>query len=190
MPLPPSDQKAICAMARTLDELFAFLDQLDDRASLHELTSELRDLDIDCDDVGEFVRFSERGYMRNLVRAGPWYNVLVLCWKNGQRSPIHDHRGSSCGVRVLRGVATETLFEFAPNGHVCATTSLPRGPGGVTASQDSDMHQISNLQPGDADLVTLHVYSPPLLWMGTYSLTDRSRGQEPMFIEFYDAAGI
>jgi hypothetical protein len=52
------------------------------------------------------------------------------------------------------------------------------------------MHQISNLQAGDADLVTLHVYSPPLMWMGTYSLTDRTRGQEPMFIEFCDAAGI
>ena len=47
-----------------------------------------------------------------------------------------------------------------------------------------------HLQPGDADLVTLHVYSPPLLWMGTYSLTDTTRGQEPMFLEFSEAAGI
>jgi hypothetical protein len=38
--------------------------------------------------------------------------------------------------------------------------------------------------------VTLHVYSPPLLVMGTYSLTDRSRGEEPMLLEFSDAAGI
>jgi hypothetical protein len=49
---------------------------------------------------------------------------------------------------------------------------------------------VSNLQPGDADLVTLHVYSPPLRRMGTYSLTDTSRGHELMFVEFCDAAGI
>jgi cysteine dioxygenase len=177
-------------MARTLDELFAFLDHLDERADLDELTSELEDLEIDCSELSEFMRFSDRGYMRNLVRAGPWYNVLVLCWKNGQRSPIHDHAGSSCGVRILRGTATETLFEFAPNGHVWATHSRQHKPGSVMGSQDSDMHQISNLQAGDGDLVTLHIYSPPLMWMGTYSLTDRTRGQEPMFIEFYDAAGI
>jgi cysteine dioxygenase len=177
-------------MARTLDELFDYLNDLDQRADLEDLTSELKELDIDCEDVGEFVRFSARGYARNLVRAGPWYNVLVLCWKNGQRSPIHDHAGSSCGVRVLRGVATETLFEFAPNGDVWATTSRRHAEGSVVGSQDADMHQISNLQPGDADLVTLHVYSPPLMWMGTYSLTDRTRGQEPMFIEFCEAAGI
>ena len=61
---------------------------------------------------------------------------------------------------------------------------------GRCGSQDSDLHQVSNLQDGDADLVTLHVYSPPLRWMGTYSLTDDTRGQEPMFVEYADAAGI
>ena len=63
-------------------------------------------------------------------------------------------------------------------------------PGAVIGSQDSDLHQVSNLQPAGADLVTLHIYSPPLLWMGTYSLTDTTRGQEPMFLEFSEAAGI
>jgi cysteine dioxygenase len=177
-------------MAGNLDTLFRYLDGLQERAPLPQLTSILVDIDIDCDDVAEFVRFSDRGYTRNLVRAGPCYNVLVLCWKNGQRSPIHDHKGSSCGVRVLRGHLTETLFEFAPNGHVKATFSREAFPGSVIGSEDTDMHQVSNLQEGDADLVTLHVYSPPLLWMGTYSLTDRTRGQEAMFVEFSDAAGI
>jgi cysteine dioxygenase len=177
-------------MAKTLTGLFHYLDRLQDRASLTELQTQLAQVDMDCDDVAEFICFSDRHYMRNLVQAGPWYHVLVLCWKNGQRSPIHDHAGSSCGVRVLRGTLTETLFEVAPNGHVKATISRDLAPGSVCASQDSDIHQVSNLQAGEADLVTLHVYSPPLMWMGTYSLTDLTRGQEPMFVEFYDAAGI
>ena len=177
-------------MARTLEALFTYLDRLTGRAPLGELTAEMAGLEIDCALLATFIRFSDRGYARNLVRAGPWYNALVLCWKNGQRSPIHDHKGSSCGVRVLRGTLTETLFELTPNGHVKATFSRDLLPGGVIGSEDTDIHQISNLQLGDADLVTLHVYSPPLLWMGTYSLTDRIRGQEAMFVEFRDAAGI
>jgi cysteine dioxygenase len=44
--------------------------------------------------------------------------------------------------------------------------------GFICATQDQDIHQISNLQSGNADLVTLHIYSPPLLVMGQYSLTD------------------
>jgi hypothetical protein len=85
---------------------------------------------------------------------------------------------------------TETLFEFAPNGHVKALFSRDLAPGGVVGSEDTDLHQVSNLQADDADLVTLHIYSPPLIVMGTYSLTECGRGEEPMLIEFYDAAGI
>jgi len=177
-------------MARTLDDLFDCLESLRHRAALTDLVRHLEELELDCDEVSSFVRFSNRGYTRNLVRGGPWFNVLVLCWKNGQRSPIHDHHGSSCGVRVLRGIATETIFDFAPNRHVKALFSRDLKAGCVCGSQDDDIHQVSNLQSGDADLVTLHVYSPPLLYMGTYSLTDLTRGTEPMFLEFSDAAGI
>jgi cysteine dioxygenase len=177
-------------MARTLEKLFAYLNGLQGRVPLLELTREMAELELDCAELAEFLRFSDRGYTRNLVRAGTWYNLLALCWKNGQRSPIHDHMGSSCGVRVLRGTLTETLFEMTPTGHVKAAFSRDLRPGSVIGSEDSDIHQVSNLQPGDADLVTLHIYSPPLLWMGTYSLTDRTRGKEAMFVEFRDAAGI
>ena len=103
-------------VTQSLDDLVAYLDALDGPAPLADLVAHLRRLWIDCDDVANHLCFSERQYMRNLMKAGPWYNIVVLCWKNGQRSPIHDHLGSSCGVRVLRGVATETMFDFAPNG--------------------------------------------------------------------------
>jgi cysteine dioxygenase len=177
-------------MGLTLQTLYDYLDNLEARAPLDELMAVLSRIDVSCADIADYLRFSDAGYTRNLIRGGPWYNVLALCWKNGQRSPIHNHAESTCAVRVLRGAATETVFQFAPNGHVWATGSRHHRQGSVVGSQDSDMHQISNLQDGGKDLVTLHIYTPPLLWMETYSLTDLSRGQEPMFIEFCDAAGI
>ncbi len=177
-------------MAATLQKFIRYLDGLTDRANLSELVAELSDLQITCEDLSEHVRFAERSYARNLVRAGPWYHLLVLCWKNGQRSPIHNHAGSSCGVRVLKGDMTETQFQFAANGHVKAIVSHEFPEGSVVGSEDKDIHQVSNLQAGDAPLVTLHVYSPPLLQMETYSLTDATRGREVMLTEFCDAAGI
>ena len=177
-------------MAQTLDRLTQYLHARQGPAPLAELISELDELDIDCTDVAEFIRFSDQHYTRNLLQAGPWYYLLVLCWKNGQRSPIHDHRGSACGVRVLEGTLTETVFEFAPNGMVKADFSRDWPPGSVFGSQDTDLHQVANLQAGDARLVTLHVYSPPLVHMGIYSLIDTVRGEEPMLMEFIDAAGI
>lgn len=165
-------------MADKLNSLLDYLERLHDKASLSELVGLLERLELDARDVAKYLRFAEPTYQRILVRAGRWYHLWVLCWKNGQRSPIHDHVGSGCVVRVLRGTATVTDFAFAPNGHVKAVASRDFPPGSVFVNQDEDLHQVSNLQAGSADLVTMHVYSPPLLRMGTYSLTERTRGEE------------
>src|SRR5689334_9098791 len=95
-------------MSGKLDGLFAYLDGLRGRPPLDALAARLRDLDVTPADVAGWVQFSPRGYQRNLVRAGEWYHVWVMCWRNGQRSPIHDHAHSACCVKVLSGDATIT----------------------------------------------------------------------------------
>ena len=177
-------------MTDHLQAMFRHLDTLTARPDLDRLTEELSRFEIDLDDLAEHVHFGEGTYRRNLVRTGPGYQAWVLCWKNGQRSPIHDHSGSACVVRVLRGTLTETLFELAPNGHVKATFSRDSDEGSLIGSEDTDIHQVSNLQAGDADLVTLHVYAPPLSRMKTYSMYDLHRGYEVWDPQFSDAAGI
>ena len=177
-------------MSAKLDQLFNYLDRLDGQATLGDISSLLSRLKLSCDDLGEFIHFANDQYARNLVRSGHWYHVWALCWKNGQRSPIHDHKGSNCVVQVLRGTVTQTMFEFAPNGHIKATGSQDFPTGSFIQSHDLDLHQVSNLQAGDADLVTLHIYSPPLNQMNTFSLYDLSRGFEVWDPEFSDAGGI
>ncbi|MFQ5428928.1 MAG: cysteine dioxygenase family protein [Phycisphaerae bacterium] len=176
---------------RTLDSLFAYLDGLTERATLDDLKAHLADLDVTLGDATDYVRFSEQRYMRNLMRQGPMYHLLVLCWRSGQRSPIHNHAGSACGVRVLSGTATETVFERTPSGLLKAAASRDLGPGGVTASEDADTHQVSNLQAPGVDLVTLHIYSPPLLRMDTFSLLDGTVGEfRPIITEHIHGCGI
>jgi DMSO/TMAO reductase YedYZ molybdopterin-dependent catalytic subunit len=165
-------------MTHDLSCLFDYLDDLTGRPAPDEVHAAVSRLAITCNDVADFVRFSDAGYQRNLLRAGPWYHAWIMCWKNGQRSPIHDHGASCCVVRVLRGTLTETRFEQTPHGHIKAIGSRDLEEGAICVTQDEDLHQISNLQAGSADLVTLHIYSPPLVRMGTYSITDRSRGED------------
>lgn len=165
-------------MVSKLDAFLSYLDALAGRPSLRDLIGRLQKLDIDCSDLADFLRFDERQYQRNLIRAGRWYHIWALCWRSGQRSPIHDHTGSACAVRVLRGTATVTRFDLTPNGHVKAGGSEDFPAGSVLGNQDRELHQVSNLQADGTDLVTLHVYSPPLLRMGTYSIMDRSRGED------------
>jgi cysteine dioxygenase len=156
------------SLPMTLEHFFGELDQYTSRVPLRLLDDRLRDLQVDWSQIVEFVRFGAETYRRNLMRSGPAYHALVLCWRNGQRSPIHDHRGSSCGVRVLKGTATETLFDRTIAGHVFATHSRRLETGYCCGSQDADIHQLSNLEPDGGDLITLHIYSPPLRSMGLY----------------------
>ena len=49
-------------MARTLNALFAYLDGLTERAALQDLAAVMAELEVDCEDFAEFIRFSEQGY--------------------------------------------------------------------------------------------------------------------------------
>jgi cysteine dioxygenase len=168
------------------------LDNYEGRIPLAVLKEWLARMSVTFDDVRPFLCFSTDHYVRNLMHAGPSYQALVLCWHSGQRSPIHDHRGSSCAVKIISGVATETIFAPAANGMMYATASRQLSAGDSCASQDADVHQMSNLQPEGTDLVTLHIYSPPLYRMNMYSLVDAKVKQffDPVNEEFFSGSGI
>jgi cysteine dioxygenase len=177
-------------MATSLSTFLDLMDRHPERVPLDELTTLLRDLEIGIGDVEHVMEFSDSTYRRNLLHRGPGYQALVLCWKPGQRSPIHDHAGSSCGVVVLRGTMTETVFKRGASGMLMAVRSHELAAGGVCGSQDADIHQVSNLSKIEP-LVTLHIYSPALDRMGTYSLTEAKVTvlEDPVY-EFAQGAGI
>ncbi len=155
-----------------LQELLGTLDQYESRIPLDVLDDALQRVELSCDCVSDQLIFHDDHYQRNLLHEGPAYQALIICWLNGQRSLIHDHVGSSCGVKILRGTATETIFDWSDNRMIYPTRTSMLQEGAVCAAQDMDIHQISNLQADNRDLVTLHIYSPKLARMGVYSLTD------------------
>ena len=179
-------------MPQPLCEFLAALDKFEHRVPIDELVARMQDLVIEPDEIEKFSRFSDECYQRNLMHCGPGYQALILCWQAGQRSPIHDHKGSSCGVRVLEGTMTETLFDRTPDGHIYATGSVTHQVGSVCGSEDADIHQVSNLAGGDQCLKTLHVYSPALTQMGVYSLenTHVERFRESIFTGYTGGDGI
>ncbi len=154
----------------SLEGLIGRLNSFSEKIPIDELLSTIQQLEIDWTVIEPKLRFHSERYQRNLLAGGDHYHALLLCWKAGQRSPIHDHRESNCGFRVLRGTATESTLLTPEHGLVYPTGSRVFPVGNICATADSDIHQVSNLHLTD-DLVTLHIYSPPLLVMGQYSLT-------------------
>ena len=157
-----------------IPELLEQLDQLDDAVTLDDLKRLLGQLEVCYDDICNGIQFCDDRYERNLLRRTDHYEALLLCFEPGQRTPVHDHAGSACGVKVIEGEGVETIFEPTEDGWLFATGSSKLPTGGVVGSFDMDIHQLSNLQPGGKRLITLHIYSPPLGRVGTYCIEDNT----------------
>ncbi len=159
----------------SIEEFVNWLHLFEQRISLDELTDHLDDDSISRDLLADHIHFSDERYSRNLLAYGPQFYALVLCWKPGQASPIHDHKGASCGVRVIEGVATETSFGWQGD-RLIEKSITTMNAGEVCGSFDDDIHEIRNY--GDTNLVTLHIYSPHL---DNINLYDRETGEVTVF---------
>lgn len=172
--MPAPDRMPPAALAPILDYLHGLQHERADLAVLERLLVESR---VTLADVRDYLVYQDDCYCRNLVAESPWFNMLVLCWKSGQRSPIHDHAASVCAFKVLTGVCSETVYAFSPCGQVVPVQTRDRRAGDIVASHDSETHQVSNLQPEGQCLVTLHIYSPPLKTMKVFSITGKTGGE-------------
>jgi hypothetical protein len=67
----------------------------------------------DASEWSQYAHFDKYRYTRNLVDDGNGkYNLLLLCWGDGQASPIHDHAGSHCLMKLLDGELVETRYRW------------------------------------------------------------------------------
>lgn len=159
----------------SINQLVDWLQTFDERIDLDKLKSRLDDESISADLLADHIHFSDERYSRNLLAYGPQFYALVLCWKPGQASPIHDHKGASCGVRVIEGTATETSFRWQDELLVENSVTIMQA-GEVCGSFDDDIHEIRN--NGETNLVTLHIYSP---YLDNINLYDRDTGAITVF---------
>ena len=90
--------------------------------------------------------------------------MLVLCWRPGFESRIHNHPAQGCFVMPLRGCICETQYSLHDDGSLTpagATIFSAESPGAVSFMSDTlgRLHKISNPDP-HAGSVTLHLYTP------------------------------
>ena len=127
--------------------------------------------------------FAANTYARNLVCRSADFELLVLCWKPGHASTIHDHAGSLNAIRVHRGELTSRVFVPAAGrpagaGPVELVAEERVMPGGQTGLDHGGIHQLVNTAA--EDLVTLHVCAPPLTELIVYSTDSAETERRPL----------
>lgn len=158
-----------------LNDFFEKLDALGDSVPLNALKDLLCDLEPEQAELAQFMNFEEEKYQRNLLRLSDNYEVLLLCFLPGQQTPVHDHAGSACGVKVIKGCGTEVAYVPTDDGSLKEVSTAKLPAGGVVGSNDMDIHLLGNMEEDGQQLVTLHVYSPPLGEVGNYCLEDNTK---------------
>lgn len=137
--------------------------------------------------------FAEGEYARNLVCRTPYFELLVLCWHQGQSSTIHDHAGSLNAIRVVSGELTSRRFRPADGqrlgtGPVTLTDEERVRPGDPLVGVDREgIHQLASTSP--EDLVTVHVYAPPLMELTVYDTESDFVERRPLRYTLTDDLG-
>jgi len=131
-------------------------------------------LDLRDETITQNINFAPSGYARNLVCRTPRFDMLILCWRPGNVTTIHDHAGSLNVTRIFSGDLTSRAFtrgERPAPGHclVKLESELKLTSGAFSCVDHGEVHQLANTS--DRDLVTVHVYARPLKDITVYCPT-------------------
>jgi predicted metal-dependent enzyme (double-stranded beta helix superfamily) len=137
------------------------LDALGSR-TLSGLAQAMKTSQLTFADIAPYVLANPQGYNRAPVVVRENYELLVMTLLPGQMSFPHDHSGSICVLRVVRGEATEGCYLIAADGFVELEYEEAVRTGEVRAFQDASVHTVRNAPSSGETLVTVHAYAPPL----------------------------
>eukprot|EP01113_Clastostelium_recurvatum_P018435 TRINITY_DN2171_c0_g1_i1.p1 TRINITY_DN2171_c0_g1~~TRINITY_DN2171_c0_g1_i1.p1 ORF type:complete len:231 (-),score=43.60 TRINITY_DN2171_c0_g1_i1:83-712(-) len=118
-------------------------------------------------DWRQYAKFCPHKYSRNLINRTPEYEIMVICWGEGQVSPIHNHEGQRCWMGVVEGEIEETYFMFKDT--KCTKGSGPLEVMGSahpidmgTVGYITDEVALHVIRPTTKSAVSIHLYSKPI----------------------------
>ncbi len=107
----------------------------------------------------------------------PHVTAWLICWMEDHDTGFHDHDLSAGAVAVVSGTVREERLTMDGSG----SEVIAPAPSTFHFSA-SDIHRVRHAGTGPA--VTIHVYSPPLLRMGSYVVgSDGVLARHPMTYE-------
>src|SRR3954464_11202616 len=142
----------------------------------------MQGMQLSAQELAPYIHFRDEYYTRNLMYRDALFEVMAICWKRGQKTPIHTHNGQLGWMSIVQGeVAVHNYRYLACNcpekqnvvGLDCLggashieldrlhTEVCTERSGVSTVDKLQSIHQIENMDPSKAGVVSVHVYSLP-----------------------------
>lgn len=113
-----------------------------------------------------FASWSKESYQRICLASNDDCELILLCWDEGQKTPIHSHDGQKCWVYVAKGEFEEYLYAKGDKNKLLQKNLVEEGQ--VTFLTDEiGFHSLENKSSGLG--MTLHLYANPITQCQVYS---------------------
>ena len=123
--------------------------------SVHGVVSECN---IGGEDLRDWIDYEypvSDSYGRKMAHNGGFFEVMIMSWRPGDYSAIHDHGKAEFGAVKIFGDVEHAIFKLEDQKFT--TISRERVESGTTLKvTPSLIHQMGN--PGESNFFTLHVY--------------------------------
>ncbi|KAI7837288.1 hypothetical protein COHA_008902 [Chlorella ohadii] len=145
---------------------------------------------LDAADWRALAKFCDSHYVRHLVDENGDFEMILICWKKGQASRVHNHAQSHCWLNVLSGGVEELRFTTGDTPVGAEPAVAPRLPGVISAHAPCPLLTPAGVgkvglggtayindtialhavrcddaacdAAGEEGAVSLHVYAPPI----------------------------
>lgn len=147
--LPQTDQK--------LNDLITALSE-GERTTFNDI---IRSANLPKSAFEEYSSWSNECYTRNCIIENEKFELILLCWEKGQMTPIHDHGGEECWVKIIKGEFKETIYNADKNEGLSVIKSFISKPNDISYMIDfMGFHSIENLS--NQRSMSLHLYAKPI----------------------------
>ncbi|MCF6138986.1 cysteine dioxygenase [Pseudalkalibacillus berkeleyi] len=136
--------------------------------SKESLKGALEELDVQYEELVPYLKDPKgKPYYRKLLYQDENVEMLVMNWSDIECAP-HDHGDSYGWIQVMNGISRNTVYEVKGDELPVELFSEYKKSGRLFFAPKKGVHKMTD--PAKSDLVTLHLYSPPITGMVVYDI--------------------
>ncbi len=136
---------------------------------------------IPVSEFNNYATWNDEHYTRNCIARTKNFELLLLCWQEGQETPVHCHNDQDCWVFLIDGSIIEHQYKKDEDDlPIITETEIMKELGSYYINDDIGLHSLHNSI--DKRAMSLHIYVNPIEECSYFS--QRSKKFETKKLEY------
>ena len=169
---------------RVITDLSGLIKELD-KSSKDEYAAIGAKLNIPPNQLQQYSHWNSKFYTRNCIKRTDHYELILLCWEEGQVTPIHCHGGEECWVYVIEGSLKETHYLLDNQKLSLENVEILSKGEKSFMCDELGFHKLANINEGRS--ISPHLYMDPINSCGKFD--EKTKKFEQVDLSYYSYEG-